>query len=96
MEPTHQNQISEPTYLLPHSNSYIDLIFTDQPNLVVNCGTHSSLNSKCHHQVAHCRLNLNTEYLPAHEWLVWDYKKAKTDNVKKSIESVYKLGVSIK
>ena len=37
--------ISEPTHLLPHSNSCIDLIFTDQPNLVVNCGTHSSLNS---------------------------------------------------
>ena len=41
--------ISEPTHPLPHSNSYIDLIFTDQRNLVVNCVTHSSLNSKCHH-----------------------------------------------
>ena len=29
-------------HLLSHSNSSIDLIFTDQPNLVVNCGTHSS------------------------------------------------------
>ena len=27
---------SEPTHLLPHSNSFIDLIFTNQPNLVVN------------------------------------------------------------
>ena len=41
--------ISEPTHPLPHSNSYFDLIFTDQRNLVVNCITHSSLNSKCHH-----------------------------------------------
>ena len=31
--------ISEPTHLPPHSNSCIDLIFTDQPNLIVNCGT---------------------------------------------------------
>ena len=38
--------ISEPTHLLPHSNPCIDLIFTDQLNLEVNCGTHSSLNSK--------------------------------------------------
>ena len=35
--------ISEPTHLLPRSNSCIDLIFTDQPNLVVNCGTHMPL-----------------------------------------------------
>ena len=45
--------ISEPTHLLPHSNSCIDLIFTDQPNLVVNCGTHPSLNPKCHLQITH-------------------------------------------
>ena len=45
--------ISEPTHLLPHSNSYTDLIFTDQPNLVVNCGTHPSLNPKCHLQITH-------------------------------------------
>ena len=46
--------ISEATHLQPHSNSCIDLIFTDQPNLVVSWGTHSSLNS-------FCKLNLNIE-----------------------------------
>ena len=35
--------ISEPTHLLPHSSSCINLSFTDQPNLLVNCSTHSSL-----------------------------------------------------
>ena len=40
--------ISEPTHLLPTSTSCIDLIFTDQSNLVVDSGTHSSLNHKCH------------------------------------------------
>ena len=78
--------ISEPTHLLPHSNSCIDLIFIDQPNF--NCGTHSSLNSKCHHQNTHCKLNLNIEYPPPYERLVWDYKKPHTDNIKSSIESV--------
>ena len=47
--------ISEPTLVLSHSNSCTDLIFTDQPNVVVNCGTHS-LNSKCHHHITHCKL----------------------------------------
>ena len=78
---------SEPTHLLPHSNSFIDLIFIDQPNLVVNCGTHS-LNSKCLHQITHCKLNLNIEYSPLYERLVRDYKKAHIDNIKNSIKSV--------
>ena len=67
--------ISEPTHLLPHSNSCTDLIFTDQPNVLANCGTHSSLNSKCHHQITLCKLNLNIEYPAPYERLVWDYKK---------------------
>ena len=46
--------ISEPTLLLPNSISCIDLIFTDQSNLVVDNGTHSSLNPKWHQQIAYC------------------------------------------
>ena len=49
---------SEPKHLLPHSYSCIDLIFMDQPNLVVNCGIHYSLNFKCYHQITDCKLNL--------------------------------------
>ena len=80
--------ISEPTHILPNSSSCIDLIFTNQPNLVVNCGTHSTLNTKCHHQITHCKLNLNIDYPPPYERLVWNYKKANTESIKKSLESV--------
>ena len=80
--------ISKPTHVLHQSNSCIDLIFTGQPNLVVNCGTHASLNSKCHHQITHCRRNLNTEYPLPYERLVWDYRKANIESIQKSIESV--------
>ena len=45
--------VSEPTHLLPQSSSCIDLIFTDQPNLVVDSGTHPSLHPNCHHQVTY-------------------------------------------
>ena len=86
---TFHQLIPEPTHLLPHSNSCIDLIFTDQPNLVVNCGTQCSLNSKFHYQITHCKLNLNIEYPPPYERLVWDYKKAHTNNIKNYIKSVY-------
>ena len=80
--------ISEPTHMLPQSNSCIDLIFTDQPNLVVNCGTHPSLNSECHHQITHSKVNLNIEYPPPYGRLVWDYRKANIESIQKSAKSV--------
>ena len=49
--------MSEPTHVLPHFNSCLDLIFTNQPNVVADRGTYSSLNSKFHHQITHCRLD---------------------------------------
>ena len=59
--------ISEPTHKLSNSSSCIDLILTCQPNLVGNCGTHSTLNTKCHHEITHCKLNLSIKYPPPHE-----------------------------
>ena len=73
--------ISQPTHLLPQTSSCIDLIFTDQPNLIVDSGIHPSLHSNCHHQITCCKINLNTEYQPPYEHLVWEC-------IKKSIESV--------
>ena len=43
--------ISDPTHILPASSSCIDLIFTDQPFLVVDSGVHPSLHASCHHQI---------------------------------------------
>ena len=54
--------ISEPTHLVPTSTSCIDLIFTGQSNLVVDSGTHSTLNlnviTKSH--IANSTLTSNT------------------------------------
>ena len=44
-----QQLISDLTHLLPNSPSFTDLIFTNQPNLVVNNDIHSSVHAKCHH-----------------------------------------------
>ena len=56
--------ISQPTHLLANSSSCIDLIFTDQPNLVTDCGIHPSLHPNCHHQIIYCKLNLKIVYPP--------------------------------
>ena len=51
-------RLSQPTHLLPQTSSCIDLIFTDQPNLMVERGVHPSLYSNCHHQITYCQYNL--------------------------------------
>ena len=42
--------INEPTHVLENSLSCIDLIFTAQPNLVVDSGVHPCLHPDCHHK----------------------------------------------
>ena len=73
----------QPTHL-----SCIDLIFTDQPSLVVDCGTHSSLNPNCHHQIVYCKLDLRTVYPPRYQRLVWDFKRANIGSIRKAVKMV--------
>ena len=45
--------IRELAHIPSNSSLCIELIFTNQPNLVVGSYTHPSLHSKCHHQVTY-------------------------------------------
>ena len=56
--------IFQSTHPLQTSSTFIDLIFTDQPNLVVNKGVHFSFPKSCFHQITFCELDLKTEYPP--------------------------------
>ena len=80
--------IDEPTHIQAKSTSCIDLIFTDQPNLSVNSGVHASLHPNCHHQIFHSRYNLNINYPPPYQRLIWDYKKADAKIIRKALDSV--------
>ena len=60
--------ICEPTQILSNSPSCIDL--------VVNSGTHLSLHPNCHHQIIHCKLNLQVEYPPPYQRHVSKFTKA--------------------
>ena len=77
--------ISGPTHILSQSSSCIDLIFTDQPHLVIDCGIHASLHPSCHHQITYCKLNLKITYPPPYKHLIWDYKKANSFCIKKAL-----------
>ena len=80
--------ISQPTHLLPTSLTFIYLIFTDQPNLMVYSGAHPSLHNNCHHQITFWKLNLKIEYPPPYECLVWDYIKVNTNFTRKSLNKL--------
>ena len=79
--------ISNSSHTPPNFASCIDLIFTDQPNLVINSGVHPSLRPNCHQQIIYCKFNLFVEY--PYEWLVWDYGKANCESIKRVLEQGY-------
>ena len=79
--------INEPTHILPSSAFCIDLISTNQPNLVINSGVHSSLHQNCHHQIIFAKINLKVYHPPPYKRLVWDYKKANIDAINLAIKS---------
>ena len=45
--------IDQPTNIESTGVSHVDLIITNQPNLFVDYGIHSSLDNFCHHQIIH-------------------------------------------
>ena len=55
--------INEPTHLLQNSSSCIDLIFTSQPNIVVESGVYPSLHPNCHQQIMKQMLILSNKQL---------------------------------
>ena len=81
------HQLSDPTHLLLNF-SCIDLIFTDQPNLVLDSGVHPTLHGNCHHQIIFSKFNLMVEYPPLYERLVWDNRKANIDSIQKALTQI--------
>ena len=71
-----QQLINKLTHLTANSSSCIDLIFTSQPNLVMEYGVHSSLHPNCHYQIVFAKINLKICYPPPYERKIWHYEKA--------------------
>ena len=81
-----QQLINEPTHLTANSSSCIDLIFTSQPNLVMESGVHSSLHPNCHHQIVFAKINLKICYPPPYEREIWHYDKVNAELIRRSID----------
>ena len=76
------------THPIQNSSSCIDIIFTDQPNLVINSGIKPSLHENCHHQITYAKFNLQIIYPPPYQRLVWDYKNANASSIQKALNMI--------
>ena len=78
--------ISEPTNFEPGKNpSCIDLIVTDQPNIVLDSGTRSSIDPFCHHQIIYCKVNFRIPPPLPFERKVWHFNRANMNAIKRSM-----------
>ena len=56
--------IDESTHMSQNFNSCIDLLFTNQQNLITDSGVYPSFHSSCHHQMIYGKFNLKIFYPP--------------------------------
>ena len=76
-EPTHFRENCEPTC--------IDLIITDQPNLVIDSAVRPSLDPTCKHQITFCKINFSIPPPPSYSRRVWSYDKANSSLITRAI-----------
>ena len=68
--------------------SCIDLIITDQPNLFLQSGVHSSLDQNCQHQIIHGKINISLPPPPPYKRTVWEYGNANVAKIKADLSAV--------
>lgn len=61
-----QQLIKTPRHLFQISATCIDLVFANQPHLVMKIGVPSLLCRTCQHQIIFAKLNLKVKYPPAY------------------------------
>ena len=68
--------ISEPTHFFRDDckPSCIDLIVTDQPNIVLDSGVRPSLDPTVKHQIIFCKINFKIPPLPKYVGTIWQRK----------------------
>ena len=80
--------ISEPTHVRDNgSQSCIDLICTDQVYLFTDSGVLPSLDSHSKHNIIYGSLNFHIPCPPPYKRKVWDYKSAKTEEIRKELKN---------
>ena len=73
------------THFIGDYSLCVDLIFTTQPNLLMESGVHSLLHPNCHHCNVFAKFNLKIHYPRPYEREVWHYQKATVDQIRQAI-----------
>ena len=63
----------------------IDLILTDQPNLVLDSGVRPSLDQTVKHQITYCKVNYKIPPLPSYKRKLWYYDRADQNLINRAI-----------
>ena len=77
--------IKEPLHIPENSSSYIDLVFTSLPTLIVDSGTHHAVHPNCHHQIICAKFNVQIHYSSPYTREVWHYKDSNDDLIRRAI-----------
>ena len=79
--------ITEPTHFFRDDckPSCIDLIITDQPNIVLNSGVRSSLDSAVKHQIVYCKMNFKIPPLPKYVRKIWHFNRANEKLISRAV-----------
>ena len=78
--------ISEPTHFRENClPSCIDLIISDQPNLVLDSGVRPSLDPTCKHQITFCKINFSIPPPPTYSRKLWQFSRADSSLITKAI-----------
>ena len=81
--------IDQPTNFEPNKTpSCIDLIFSSQPNLLIDYGTLASLLTQCHHSIIYAKIDLAPKLPKPTKRKMWDYSNADECNIRKVLSSV--------
>ena len=80
--------IKEPTHILLNSSTCIDLLFTNQPNMVFESGVYPSLHTNCHHQIIYAKINFKTYFPPPYQRRLWHYKNADIEGIRLSLDNL--------
>ena len=81
--------IIKPTHISRNFNSCIDLLFSNQQNLITESVVHPSLHSNCHHQIIYGMFNLKIFYALPYKRHIWYYEHANAGMISKVTEGFY-------
>ena len=82
-----QQLVNEPTHFMGNTKTCIDLVITDQPNLVNECCVLPSLHDKCHHFLNHAEINISITPPPAYYRRIWHYNRANENAIRTALSS---------